>query len=844
MSFVVGMAIREGRASLRRLVLYGGAIALGVAALVAIHSFRADVQRALESEAQALLGADVRIAATQVFPDSVDAVLDSLRGEGVGVAEVTTIVSMVLNTRSDAIRLLQLRAVDSGYPFYGDVETQPPDLWSSLQREAIAVVDPAVLVQLDAEVGDTLLIGESRFVLAGTVSGLPTEMGFQAAVGPRAFIGRQFLEGTGLMAFGSLARYQAFVELPDRDEQDAFYERHETILGGSQVNYQTANGNAQNLTFAVDFFARYLGMIGIAALLLGGIGVGSAVHVYVRERLVSVAVLRCLGASQGQVFRAYLLQAGVLGGMGSIVGVALGVAIQFLLPVALADLLPVQVTPQVTAAPLVVGALVGAWVSMIFAMGPLLTIRGVPPLLALRHDVEPVGASRGLRFLVLLLLVASMVGIMVVEAPSVREGLGFSVGLGVVGGCLWVVAVLLVRLTTRFLPKRASYPTRQGLSNLYRPGNQTVAVIFALGFGAFIIGTVGLVEANLLQEFDLEGGEDRPNMLLFDIQASQSASVIALLESQDARGITEVPLVPARLMAINGVLRDTLIALPRESRPEGWALRREYRHTIRRDLSATEELVDGVWWGGDSSEVDLPRISLEADLAESLHVGVGDRITWAFGGVEIETRVASLRVVDWGQFSPNFFVVFEPGSIDDAPQTRMTFARIEGEGNRSRFQRALVREHSNVSVLDLSRIQETVDRMLTRVNQAVRFLGGFCTVAGLFVLIGALSTTRYQRLREGALLKTLGARRAVVLQVLFTEYAALGILAVSTGLLLAVGSSWLLLTRVFGMGFSLHPLRLIALGVIVTSITVGVGLLGSRGVLKNPPLQILREVGG
>jgi putative ABC transport system permease protein len=838
------MAVREGRSSLRRLALYAGAIALGVGALVAIHSFRADVQRALETEAQALLGADVRIAATQVFSDSINAVLDSLRGENVGVAEATTVVSMVLDTRSEGIRLLQVRAVDTGYPFYGEVETEPAGLWPSLQDQAVALVDPAVLVQLDAQVGDTLAIGDSRFLLIGTVSGLPTEMGFQAAIGPRAFIGRTQLDGTGLLAFGSLARYQAFLEMPDRTQRDAFYERHDAILGGSQINYQTASGQAEDLTFAVDFFSRYLGLIGIAALLLGGIGVGSAVHVYVRERLVSVAVLRCLGAAQGQVFRAYLLQAAALGGAGSLVGVVFGVAVQFVLPIALADLIPVQVTPQVTAAPLIAGALVGAWVSLIFAIGPLLTIRGVPPLLALRHDVEPVGASRGLRALVVLLLVGSMVGITVVEAPSVPEGLGFSLGLAVVGGSLWVVAALLVRLARRFLPRRASYPTRQGLSNLYRPGNQTVAITFALGFGAFIIGTVGLVEANLVRDFSIDGGEDRANMLLFDIQASQSQSVTDLLEAEGARGIMEVPLVPSRLIAINGVLRDTLIALPEETRPEGWALRREYRHTIRGELSPTEELIEGDWWSGAGPGEGLPGISLEADLAESLRVGIGDRITWTFGGVDVETRVASLRVVDWGQFAPNFFVVFEPGSIDDAPQTRMTFARIDGEGDRNRFQRALVREHANVSVLDLSRIQETVDRMLSRVNQAVRFLGAFCTVAGLFVLIGALATTRYQRMREGALLKTLGARRNVVLQVLFTEYAALGILAVSTGLFLAIGSSWMLLTQVFETEFSLHPLRLLVLGVIVTGVTVGVGLLGSRGVLKSPPLQILREVRG
>jgi putative ABC transport system permease protein len=844
--FTLRMAWREGRSSLGRLLLYGGAIVMGVSALVAIHSFRNDVQRALDSEAQSLLGADVRVASTRPLPDSLTVILDSLAAVGVGSARVTTLVSMVLNQRSEGVRLLQVKAVDPGYPFYGDVRTDPRGQWDRLHAQPVAFVDPAVLIQLDARVGDTLSVGNARFVLGGTVTGLPTDLGLQTAVGPRLFISRAFLEPTGILTFGSLARYHVYIRMPEREDRDALWERYEDLLQESQLNYTTAQIQAQELTFAVDFLSRYLGLIGLAALLLGGIGVASAIHVYVRERLVSVAVLRCLGARQGTVFRAYLVQAALLGGIGSLVGVGLGIGIQHVLPSLLGGLIPVDVTPQVALGPVLAGALAGTWTSLIFALSPLLEIRGVPPLLALRHNVEPVRAARGIRGVVWGVLVVSVVGIAVLEAPSLGEGLAFAGGITVVGLVLWGTALALVHLTRRFLPSSAGYPIRQGLSNLFRPGNQTVAVTFALGFGAFIVGTVRLVEVNLARQFALEADDQRANLLLFDIQASQVESVLALLEGSGASAISQVPLVPARLTAINGESVDSLNTRPAESRPEGWALRREYRHTYREGIVDTEELIEGEWWqAGDAESGDGPGlISLETDLASSLRVGIGDRITWNVGGALIETEIANLRVVDWAQFAPNFFVVFEPRVLEDKPQTRLAFARIESETARAEFQRDLVRAEPNVSVLDLSRIQEAIDRVLARVNQAVRFLGVFSTLAGLFVLIGALATTRYQRMREGALLRTLGARKRVILLVLLSEYAALGGLAVTTGLGLSIGASWLLLAQVFGAAFVLPLARFVGLAATVAALTVVVGLLGSRGVLRSPPLVVLRSVQG
>lgn len=287
--FAARLAWREGRAAYRRLSVFVSSIALGVGSLVAIHSFRADVQRSLGEQARALLGADVRVSSNRPFPETFDAVLDSMAGLERDVARTTTLASMVLDIRSQGVRLFQVQGVDSGYPFYGEVTSTPDAAWAEIHDGPWAVADPAVFIQLDAAVGDTLLVGEARFVLRGEVVGLPTELGFQSAIGPRLYISRGRLPSTGLLTFGSIARYHANFRMPEREDRDEFYDRHSQLMTANQLQYTTAGVRAQELSSAVEDVARYLGLMGLAALFLGGIGVASAINVYIREKVVTVA---------------------------------------------------------------------------------------------------------------------------------------------------------------------------------------------------------------------------------------------------------------------------------------------------------------------------------------------------------------------------------------------------------------------------------------------------------------------------------------------------------------------------------------------------------------------------
>lgn len=838
--FATALAWREGKGALRKTGLHATAVAVGVGALVAVHGFRADAERSIQSQARTLLGADMRLSRRDSLPDSVRAVVDSLVAAGVQESDVVTVPSMVLAERSGTARLFQVRSVRGGWPFYGAPTVQPPEAWPLDGRDG-AWVDPAVLVQLGAELGDTVLLGELRVPIVATVTDLPAEFGFETAIGPPVLVPAGLLQRAGLLGFGSLARHETYLATDDEEAPEAIRERYETLLRSSGTGYTTARRRAERLSNGLQGLSRYLGIVGLAALLLGGIGVASAVHVFVRSKLTSVAVLRCLGATRRLVLTAYVIQAAVVGVLGSIVGAMAGLGLQVILPDLLGDLLPLQIVPRIGWRAMALGVTVGVWTTVVFALGPLLPLRRVPPLRALRRGFEgeersrdgAVLATRGVLGVTVLALAA-------LEAPSAMQGLAVAGGLGAVLGVLWLLAIVTTRVVRRLAPTGGSFALRQGVSNLFRPHNQTVPVLLALGFGVFVVATVVEVERNLAEGFSLESAAGAPNVLLFDIQPDQLSGVEGLVADYATAEPSSTPLVPSRIAAIDGRSAADLMADTTQEAPERWAIRREYRNTYRARLTDTEELVAGTWWGEGPSERPV-RISLEVDLAESLGVGLGSRITWNLGGRLVETVVTSLRAVDWARFEPNFFVVFEPGVLEEAPHTWLTLAHVDADDARARLQRDVALRFTNVSVLDLARVQDALDTLLGTMRRAIGLLALFSSMAGVAILAGAVAVSKSDRVREAALLKTLGARRNLLLRMLLAEYSALGALAAAGALILAAAASWALVDLAFEMPFEPHlgPAFLVALGVTVLSL--GAGLAGSRGILGRPPLRVLRE---
>jgi putative ABC transport system permease protein len=842
-TFALRMAWRESRGARRRLALTVLAVSLGGAALVAINSFSANVTASVRAQARTILGADLELRSRRPFPDSIAAVLDSVAATGVPVARVTSFGSMILAPRTGRTRLFEVRAVRGGFPFYGAVETDPPGLWPALDTARAALVDPALLVQLDARIGDTLAVGDARFVVLGVVTGAPGDVGIETAVAPRLFLPARYLAETNLLRFGSRARYRAYLRWPDDAAVQRFLNGHHALFERHRIGSDTVAEEEEDLTDALGQLARYLGLVGLVALLLGGLGVGSAVRVFVRDRLDGAAVLRCLGATSRGVLGIYLLQALALGLMGAAAGVALGLAVQALLPLVVSDFLPLTVDVRVDWPTVLAGLVVGAGTAVLFALPPLLELRAVPPLRALRRAFEPDRPRRdAARLGARVLLLGALVAVALWQAPTTELGISFAAAVVVTAGVLWLTAVALMRATRRWFPARASYVVRQGIANLFRPQNQTVAVVQAIGFGVFLIATLYVVQRNLVDQLAFDTRPDRPNLVLFDVQSDQTDGVAGLLRERGVEPSSVTPIVPARIAAIDGRGIETLARDSSPRAPSRWALRHEYRNTYRAGSAGSERVTAGAWWDGPRAPGELPRISMEEDVAGELGVTVGERITWNVQGVLIETRIASLRTVEWARFEPNFFVVFEPGVLEAAPQTWVLLARVEDAQRRAELQRDVVAAYPNVSLVDLTLVQRTVDSVVARVALAIRFVAFFSVASGLVILVGALRASRLQRLREAVLLKTLGASGRQVRGILLTEYVAWGTLAALTGVLLAGVAGWALVTRLFELTYRVPAADLVGVWAVVCALVAAVGFATSLEVLRGTPLATLREL--
>jgi putative ABC transport system permease protein len=532
-----------------------------------------------------------------------------------------------------------------------------------------------------------------------------------------------------------------------------------------------------------------------------------------------------------------------MGLAGSFLGAAVGAVLQRLVPGLLTGLIPVDVSLTTSWSSIALGIVTGLWVTVTFTLLPILGARGISPLAALRRPYETEQSSRDIWWvLAVLALAGSTVGLAVRQVGSFRQGAIFAGGVGLALLILWTASWLLIGAVRRWLPARWPYVWRQGLANLHRPANQTATLVLAIGFGAFLLGTLFLVQHNLLHQLRTSGGPSRPNLVLFDIQPDQLSALERELRNSGLPLIGPTPIVPMRILSVKGQPVRKLLAADSgsvEGPSNAWVFRREYRSTYRDTVVGTERVVEGKWF--EARSPPPARISVERDVARELGVGIGDEIVWDVQGVAVTSRVTSIREVDWGRFEPNFFVVFAPGTLEKAPRTFVTLTRITNPADRGRFQRRLAEQFSNLSTLDLSLLQEALERLVDRVALAIRFMALFSLGVGCLVLIGALTTSRFQRMREGALLRALGATRAQLLRVILAEYLSLGLVASAVALALAAIAGWALARFVFEGPFSLPLWPMSALALMIVTLTVIVGLANSRDVIRRTPLQVLRE---
>jgi putative ABC transport system permease protein len=831
---IARLAWRESRTTRRRLFLYMGSIAFGVAALVAIDSFAANVTESVREQSRSLLGGDLSLTSRGPLPPLAHALVDSLRASGAREARVTSFASMAVDRRTGLTRLVQVRATTPDFPLYGTVLTDPTTAWSTLKSQETTVVDPALLVALDAKLGDTLALGYGRFVIAGTLRTVPGDAAIAAAIGPRVFIPEADLPLTQLLTFGSRAEYKTVLGLTRTAAVSALETHLRSRLDTLHVRVQSATDTNTGLTDAVKRLRNFLGVVALVSLLLGGIGVASGVRAFVRRKVETVAILRCLGATSRQILVIYVGQAAAMGLVGAAAGALFGVALQFGLPLAIRDFLPVDVDPHLVPGAIGFGLALGLWVALWFALQPLLALGSISPLAALRREYSDEKLREGRGLFPSLVLAATVVALSIARAPRPRLGVGIAFGIGVVLLALWAGAVALSWLARRVTRSGWPYVIRQGVANLYRPANQTRAVVLSLGFGAFLIATLYLVQSNVLRELNVATDASRGNVLFFDVQSDQAPG----LDSIVGRTVVETaPLVTMRIASVNGF---STAELQRNRRGAAWALRREYRSTYRDTLVSSEHVVAGHWFSHNDPPGDTGEVSLEADVARELGVKIGSFITWDVQGVPVPTRVTSLRDVDWARFEPNFFAVFPSGVLEKAPHQVVVLANVPDPAVLSRLQRSVVDRYPNVSSVDLTLVRDTIGRIVRKVTLAIRFLALFSLALAIPVLFSSASTSRRDRVREGVLLRTLGASRGQIRAIMLAEYAALGVVGALTGVVLSFAGAWALLKFAFESSFAPAFVPALLIAMACAALAVLIGLLGSRDVFSETPISALR----
>lgn len=844
----LALAARELRGSAGRLVFFAACLAVGVAAVVAVAGLAAALDDGVQAQARQLLAADLAVESRRPIAASVIAAVDALPGaRRAEVRELPSVVAVAPGNETGgtpgASLLCELKAVEPGYPFYGELATEPARPLAELLGPDRVLVGPELLLRLGLAVGDGLRIGGTDYIIAGTVGSEPDRLEIGFTLGPRVLLSLDALERSGLAGLGSRIEHRLLVRLPEGSSVDKVERAAAAVRAAVSdpefVEVETYVEAQPSLRRGLERVGRFLGLVALLSLLIGGIGVAQAVRAWLSGRLDAIAVLRAIGVRPREVFALYLGQTALLALAGSTLGAVAGALTAQAVPRLLGGLLPVEVAVGWQPAAMLRGITLGLGVAVLFALRPLAEVLRVPPVRVLRRDAEPLPVNRAVAAILGAVLVGGVAATAAVQSGSVLRGAQFAGGLVLAAAVLSAGAWLVVRAVGRMPRELGVVALRHGIAALARPGSGTLGAVVALGLGVLTVLGMLLVQQRLSAQLDAELPVDAPTVFLIDIQSEQWPGVRAVLEEAGAEDLESVEVVGARLAAVNGVPMAELVAAQgEEGRRRRWVLTREQRLTSLETLPEDNVIVDGALW----SDPARPELSVELEFARDLGVAVGDSVTFDVQGVPLELAVTSLRTVEWERFSINFFLVVEPGVLDRAPHHRIAAARLPPAAELP-VQDRLAAAYPNVTVLRLREVLEKIVAVLERVGFAVRLLGAFTVLAGIAILAGAVSAGAVRRGREVALYKTLGMTRAQVAGVFAVEYALVGLVAGTLGAGGGVVMAWLVTRFGFEMPWAWEPGPPAAAVALTVILSIAAGLAASLRALAVRPLAVLRQAG-
>jgi putative ABC transport system permease protein len=885
-TFLFRMVWRETRGGWRHFLYFFVCIAVGVGALVAVSLFATNVERAVTREARGLLGGDVEVRLSRPLTANGQEVLTSLTTRGITITHVSELIAMAarrdqIGSGASATQIVELKAVEPAYPLYGAIRLEPTQPLDALLHPDVrqcggvpcfgAVVQESLLIRMGLSVGERLKIGHALFLITGLVRTEPDRMANAFSLGPRVLVSQDGLGAAELIKPGSRVRERYLLKLPSGLSTSSLMAELRGRLATDSARVSGYQDAQPQLKQFLQQLARYLGLIGLTALFIGGLGVATSVQAFLREKLQTIAILKTVGADSATVIKAYTLQAVWLGLVGSLAGAALGIGLEHSLPALVAGLFTADLLDQLGFSPdlsisslwpVVKGGALGLLSTLLFALWPLLTIRNIKPAAIFRRDVEsmqPVGLATQsqwlmrwgmcdrLKLFTALGFLTGLGGLSIWQAESWRVGLLF-VGALILAVVLLALSAKLLVSGLRLFPIPHSLSLRQALSNVARPGSQAVGIMVAIGIGVMVIATVSLVEQSLLRQVGDSRPSDAPTFFFIDIQPDQADGFVQTVEQLLPGKKPELtPLVRSRLHAINGEAiradaeseQEEKRETDKEERRKNWYATREYVLTFLDEIPKDNTIVKGEWWKRGEA-LAKPQLSVEEEAAKHLGLDVGSTVEFDIQGAIVSAEVRSIRKVEWGNFSTNFYMILSPGSLDGAPITYVATLLVSSK-DEVPIQQAVVASFPNVSAIHIGDVLTNFARVLDRLSLAIRAVALFCLLAGGLVMAAALAATRYRRLYESVILKALGATRGVIARSFAAEYALLGGVAGLIGVWLGSLLSWLVLTYFFELTWSLRPSILISGVALTVLLTLVVGFLSTYRLLGQRPLAVLRH---
>ena len=844
------LALAEFRGAWKRFIFFIICIAIGVAAVMTIKSLANILGNAVGKESKSLLAADISIRGSweqtkedrefqkRALPPGTDFLF---------IKELHAMARYQGLETSNGLKkpgslIVELKSVPlhpPHYPLYGELKIDPKKPLAEALAQHGAIVEPSFLMRTHLKPGDAFDLGKVRVRVVGTVVSEPDRISRAFSIGPRVFVSQSTLAESQLVQPGSRVKHRTLIRLPLSMKPETAIDILKDGLKDKSLRLRSYKDMQSSLTDSIERMGQYLGALGVIALILGGIGVAMIIRTFMAQKLDTIAILNCLGASSRTILKVYLLQSLLLGLTGSILGVSIGYTLLYLLPQKLAGLLNVDIQPEFYWIPAVQSLCLGMLTTLIFCAWPLFQAVKTRPLRLFRRnfDEEEIAPGSKVQRWAAGVLMAGGLSLMVIwQAESIKRGVVFLLALGISTLILRLVSVGLLKFL-RKIPPPQSMTRRYGLANLYRPNNQAASVITCLGMGIMLVLTVRLVQMDMLSMLKSNTAGTPPNYFFIDIQHDQTERFVEVLDKTAPDAERElVPLIRSRLFSADGKkMSDWQYKNRRE---EEWFITRSFVLTHSVDPPKDNVIVEGKWWSEE--EASIPQVSLEEDAARRLGVTIGSTLTIEIQGVQVTAPVTSIRKVNWRNMRTNFYMIYSPGALEGAPITYVATVHVPEE-KELELQQAVVDALPNVTALSTRDIVNTVESVVSKLKTLIDFMSGFSILAGLIILSGSIASTKFRRLKESAILKILGAQRSTVTGILGIEYAILGVVSGIMGISLSCLLSWGVMKYLVKSDWNVYPSVLMWTFVLSVLLTALTGILSSLDVLKNKPIKTLRR---